>query len=141
MKKIFMLATFLCAVMISSTALAASWTPIDVGEKDSKVFVDKSTIKRGIQSKHYNFSRADGFSAVIRIDINMSDTETISLINLVGFFEENGKKKYIMLESLDENGALAPDDKQLTQVEPENADGTGGTIWPKVYDFVQKNLP
>lgn len=136
MKKFSVLVAFICAVMISSTALAADWVKIDTGD-DSTVYVDKSSIIRGIQSKHYDFSRTDGCSAIVKIEFAMPD-RTVTLINLVGFFEENGAKKYILLESFDENGKLSA--QQLDKVEPEAADGTSGTIWPKVYDYVQKNV-
>lgn len=137
MKKFSVLVAFLCAVMISSTALAADWVKIDTKD-DSTVYVDKSSIVRGIQSKHYDFSRTDGCSAVIKIEFVMPD-QTITMIHLVGFFEENGAKKYILLESLTENGNIEA--QQLDKAEPEAADGTDGTIWPAVYDYVQKNLP
>lgn len=136
MKKFSVLVAFLCAVMISSTALAADWVKIDT-EDDSTVYVDKSSIIRGIQSKHYDFSRNDGCSAIVKIEFAMPD-QTVTLINLVGFFEENGAKKYILLDSLDENGKLTA--QQAENIEVEKADGTAGTIWPKVYDYVQKNL-
>ena len=133
MKKFSILAAFLCAVMISSTALAADWLQLD-GDNNSKFYIDKSSIKRGIQSKHYDFSRTDGYSAIVKMEFTLPD-KTITLIHLIGFFEDNGVKKFILLESLDENGNIAA--QQLDKAEPELLDGT---VWTKFYDYVQKNL-
>ena len=136
MKKISMLMAFLFAVMISSTALAADWVQLD-SDNDSKFYIDKSSIKRGIESKHYDFSRKDGYSTIVKMEFTMPD-QTITMIHLVGLFEDNGVKKYILLESLDANGNLEA--QQSDKAEPELADGTDGTVWPKVYDYVEKNL-
>lgn len=136
MKKFSVLVAFLCAVMISSTALAADWLQLD-GNNDSRFYIDKSSIKRGIQSKYYDFSRTDGYSAIVKMEFIVPN-QTITLIDLVGFFEDNGVKKFIILESFDENGNI--ESQQLDKIEPENADGTSGTIWPKFYDYVQKNV-
>ena len=136
MKKFSMLMAFLFAVMISSTALAADWVQLD-GDKDSKFYIDKSSIKRGIESNYFDFSRKDGYSAIVKMEFIMPD-QTITMIHLVGLFEDNGVKKYILLESLDANGNIEA--QQSDKAEPELADGSDGTIWPKVYDYVQKNV-
>lgn len=138
MKNFSVFMAFIFAVMISSTAFAADWVQVDAGE-GNEVYVDKSSIKRGIESNYYKISRKDGFSAVVKIKLKFGDNETDTLTHLIGFFEENGAKKYYFLEGFDENGNLEA--QQLSAVEAGNADGSDGAIWPYVYDYVQKNLP
>ena len=138
-KKISMLAAFLFAVMISSTALAANWTEIDVGEKDTKIYVDKNSIKRGVQFAELGVDRPDGFSANVKIEFIISDKDTCAMINSMGFFEDNGLKKKCYISKLDENGNPVQDPSFTPEI--SNADGSDGKIWPKVYEYIQKNLP
>ena len=143
MKKFSMLVTFLVAVMISSTALAANWVVVDSSDENGSkttVFVDKDSIKRGSQFKKFNYSRPDGFSVVVKTVFEFKDGENpIIMIMSVGFFEENGAKKYCVFEVCDENGK--PEAGTPDKIEVANADGSDGTIWPKVWDYVEKNLP
>ena len=139
MKKFSIIVAFFFAVMISSTALAADWTEIDVGEKDTKVYVDKSSIKRGVHCAALNVDRSDGFSANIKLEFIISDKETFAMINSMGFFEENGLKKKCYISVIDENGNPVQDPSFKPEISP--ADGSDGAIWPKVYEYIQKNLP
>ena len=140
MKKFSVLMAFVFAVMISSTALAADWTQIEVGAGDDiKVFVDKSSIKREIHSELCGVHREEGFSANVKLEFLMSGQDSFKMINLIGFFEDNGVKKMIYLDKLDENGNILPDAKH--KPEEQNADGSDGEIWPKVFDYIQSNLP
>ena len=139
MKKFSALVAFLFAVMISSTALAADWTEIDAGEKDTKVYVDKSSIKRGVHCAALGVDRSDGFSANIKLEFIITDKETFAMINSMGFFEENGLKKKCYIGVIDENGNPVQDSSFTPEI--SSADGSDGTIWPKVYDYLQKNLP
>lgn len=139
MKKFFMLAAFIFAVTISSTALAADWVLLDTtGDGDAKLntYVDKDSIKRGIHSERYGISRDDGFSVHIKMEFPAE--KSLTMINLVGFYEDNGEKFYLYLDELDANGNPAPEEPRT--VEPAKADGSDGLVWPKVFDYVQKNL-
>lgn len=138
MKKFSIIAAFLFALMISSTTLAANWTEIDVGEEDTKVYVDKDSIKRGVQCAALGVDRSDGFSANIKIEFVISDKETVAMINSIGFFEDNGLKKKCYISKIDENGNPVQDSSFKPEI--SNADGSDGTIWPKIYEYIQKNL-
>ena len=139
MKKFFTLAAFIFAVMISSSALAATWTEIDTGESTTKAYVDKNSIKRGVHSKALGVDRSDGFTANIKLKIIFADNDEFVMINKMGFFEENGLKKKCYLKKIDENGKPVKDDSFKPEVSA--ADGSDGNIWPEVYEYIQKNLP
>ena len=139
MKKFFTLAAFVFAVMISSSALAATWTEIETDEKGTKVYVDKNSIKRGVHCAALNVDRSDGFTANIKLEFIISDKEMFTIINTMGFFEDNGLKKKCYINEIDENGNPV----QNSSIKPEvsAADGSDGKIWPTVYEYIQKNLP
>lgn len=139
MKKFFTLAAFIFAVMISSSALAATWTEIDTSDKTTKVYVDKSSIKRGVHCAALGVDRADGFSANIKLEFIISDKETFMMINTMGFFEDNGLKKKCYISEIDENGNPVQNSSIKTEVSA--ADGSDGEIWPEVYEYIQKILP
>ena len=139
MKKFSILAAFVFAVMICSTALAATWTPINVGEDGTTVFVDKSSIKRGVQSSALGLNRSDGFTANIKLQFDIPDQKPFVMINTMGFFTDNGAKKKCYIAQIDDNGNVVQDPSFKPEISP--ADGTDGVIWPKVYDYIQKNLP
>lgn len=138
--KIFSIAAaFVFAVTIFSTAWAATWTPIDIDEDGTKVFVDKSSIRRGVRCAALGINRADGFTANIKLEMAMPGDKPFVMINTMGFFTDNGSKKKCYIAQIDEDGKPAQD----ASIQPEisDADGKDGTIWPKVYDYLQKNLP
>lgn len=139
MKKFSVLAAFIFAVMISSTALAATWTKIDVGLDDTRVYVDKSSIKRGVHSAELGVDRSDGFSANIKLEFDVPGQKPFVMANAMGFFEDNGQKKKCYISVIDENGNPVKNDQFKPEVSP--ADGSDGEIWPVVYDYIQKNLP
>ena len=134
MKKFSVLMAFVFAVMISSTAWAANWTQI-VTQDGAAVYVVRDSIQREIHSSLCNFDRTDGFSAKIKLEFSGS---SFKMINLIGFYEENGVKKMVYLEKLDENGNVLIDSDN--RAEEQNADGTNGTIWPKVFDWLKGDL-
>ena len=139
MKKFSVMLALLFAVMISSSALAADWVLIDTsveGDVTLNFYVDKDSIKRGIHSERYGISRDDGCSVHVKMEL---PADKITIINLVGLYEENDEKFYLYLEELDANGNPVPEDPRT--VEPAKADGTDGTVWPKVYAYVANNLP
>ena len=140
MKIFSTLAAFVFAVIISSTALAATWTPIDTGGDDgTTVYVDKSSIKRGVQCAALGLNRSDGFTANIKLQFVGPDNKTFAMINTMGFFTDNGVKKKCYIDNLDENGNSVKNGSFKPEISA--ADGSDGEIWPKVYDYVQKNLP
>ena len=139
MKKFSVLAAFIFAVMISSSALAATWTQIEVGGDDAKVYVDKSSIKRGVHSAELGVDRSDGFSANIKLEFDVSGKKPFVMANAMGFFEDNGVKKKCYIGVIDENGNPVKDDRFKPELSA--ADGSDGEIWPAVYDYIQKNLP
>ena len=139
MKKFSVLAAFIFAVMISSTALAATWTQIEVGGDDAKVYVDKSSIKRGVHSAELGVDRADGFSANIKLEFIIPGQKPFVMTNAMGFFEDNGVKKKCYIGVIDENGNPVKNDSFKPELSA--ADGSDGEIWPAVYDYIQKNLP
>ena len=57
----------------------------------------------------------------------------------MGFFTDNGHKKKFYIDNLDDNGNTVKNGSFKPEV--SDADGSDGTIWPKVYDYIQKNLP
>lgn len=141
MKKLSVVMAFVFAIMFSSTALAANWIVVDNDKSGEAVeittSVDKDSIKRGIKSAQYDFSRNDGFSAIVNIKISGKDIDDVKLIYLVGFYEENGVRKYCFLESFDDKGKMQP--KEFTKIESYNVD-SDGDVWPLVWDFIKKNL-
>ena len=139
MKKFFTLAAFVFAVMLSSSALAATWTEIHTSDTNVKVYIDKSSIKRGVHCAALGVDRSDGFSANIKLEFVISDKETLAMINTMGFFEENGLKKKCYISEIDENGNPVQNSSFKPEVSP--ADGSDGRIWPEVYEYIQKNLP
>ena len=139
MKKFSVLAAFIFAVMVSSAALAANWTPIETTDDGTTVYVDKSSIKRGVHCAELGIDRADGFSANIKLEAVMPGQKPFVMINSMGFFKDNGQKKKCYIGVVDENGNPVHDDSFKPEV--SDAEGKDGIIWPKVYDYIQKNLP
>ena len=142
MKKFSIIAAFLFAVMISSTALAADWAEVYSSAEDgfeAVYYVDKDSITRGIQSEKHNFSRPDGFTVMIKTELKTKKPNPIIMYWLTGFFEENGKPKYCILDGLDAEGISHM--KSSDKIVIEDVDGTKGECWPFVYDYCKKNLP
>lgn len=143
MKKFSMVMALVFAIMFSSTAFAANWEQVaSVDESGMKIkyLVDKDSIQRGTNSKKFKtFNRKDGFSAVIKLDMQVKDTEPVAATNLVSFYEENGKRYFAYLDSFDtENKFEADSDKDVIIDTIEVNDGK--EMWLKIWDFVQKNL-
>ena len=106
MKKIFTLAAFVFAVMISSSALAADWVKVQSENSDDfdvACYVDKNSIRHGINAKKYNFSRSDGFTVLIKDEVKTKKPNPVIMYWLTGFFEENGKIKYCILDIMDKD--------------------------------------
>ncbi|MBQ6296568.1 MAG: hypothetical protein IJK81_02615 [Selenomonadaceae bacterium] len=134
MKKISILAAVLLIVAISSTALAANWVYIATREEAGfDVYVDKDSIRHGIHSAKCNITRNDGFSAHIDLKDNQG-----SLIFLVWFWRENGKKHCKFLEVYDENGNSSPYESGFPDRGTEIAENDTETLM--VFDYVENNL-
>ena len=143
MKKFSCLMAFVFVILLSSTALAANWEVVDKNETNGVTIttsVDKDSIKRGINSKQFKMSRKDGFSALIKIAVTSNnDNHDATIINYVGFVEEKGKRCYYYMDSYDEKGKIVPDETSNPKAEAYDVD-KDGEVWPKVWDFITKNL-
>ena len=104
--------------------------------KDIVTSIDKDSIRRGTDSKKFpKFNREDGYSAIIKIDIKLNDTENIEMKHLVSFYEKDGEKKFCMLESFIEGDSPLTEDEVIQ----ENV-YNGGRVWPKVLAYIEKNI-
>ncbi len=142
MKKVFSIAmALIMSIFISGKASAANWEVIDSSETEDKVkivtSVDKDSIKRGTDSKQLpKFNRTDGFSAIMKIEILSNKFKIDDSVFLVSFYEKNGERMYCLLDYYS-NG---PDYKvKESEVTPINVD-MSGSVWPKVYSFIENNL-
>ena len=137
MKKLFTLAAVLLIMAISSTALAANWVYIaTLEEAGFDVYVDKDSIRHGINSAQCNITRNDGFSAHVDIKDRYNQR---SLIFLAWFWRENGKKHCQFLEVYDENGNSSPYESGFPDRGTEIAENDTETLM--VFDYVENNLP
>ena len=136
MKKLFTLAAFLFIVAISSSALAANWVHVATGNDDIvgsiDLYVDKDSIKYGMHSESFQFSRSDGFSANIKVIGELTE------IGRVGFFTERDKKYWVTLDDIDDSGNVVNADNHRDENCYYNvAEG----YWITIYEYVQSNLP
>ena len=135
MKIFSVILAFVIALFTSGNASAANW--VEVENRDSIViFIDKDSIQRGTDSKKFpNFNRKDGYSAIIKLDIKISDSENLDMTHLISFYEKNGERMFCFLESLD--GSNYPEkDSDILQ---EKVD-TKESAFPKIWDYIEKNL-
>ena len=142
MKKAFSIVlALIMAIFISGKASAANWEVIDSAETEDKVkiitSIDKDSIKRGTDSKQLpKFNRTDGFSAIMKLEILSDKFKIDDSVFLVSFYEEKGERMYCLLDYYS-NG---PDYKvKESEVTPINVD-ISGSIWPKVWNFIENNL-
>ena len=140
MRLFSVVAAFVFALFITSSALAANWEVVEVDD-DGKIriitSVDKDSIRRGTDSKAFpKFSRKDGFSAIIKIEFKIKGAKDAEIINnLVSFYEENGVRIYSLLDSY--SATKYPQSEK--DILKENVD-TDGKVWVKVWSFIQGNL-
>ena len=139
MKAISMVVAFIFALFVSSQAYAASWAVVDKveeGEIQIITSVDKDSIKRATNSAKFpKYNRSDGFSAIIKLEINAPSMDRSEMMQLVSFYNENGTKKYCVLEGYGENsGAQSESDVIIANVD------TDGEVWIKVWNFIEKNI-
>lgn len=123
------------ALFIGGTASASNWVEVDKSN-DIVTSIDKDSIRRGTDSKAFpKFNRKDGYSAIVKLDIKMSDSEKIDLTYLVSFYEKNGERMFCLLDGY-------PDQTYPTkesEVMEEKVD-LDGRVWPKVWTYIEKNL-
>lgn len=128
MKKLFMLATLLFTVTISSTTLAANWVHVATSKDEYlpiNLYVDKDSIRRSTNPK---FSYPDGVLAVVK-QVSNKQTFDEGVDEIMGFWTKDGKKYFDYLTSyLDGNS---------TCYNGMVARGEWGIVW----DYVQSNLP
>ena len=144
-KKMFSLKAFSVAMVLAialfvgnGQASAATWEVMSDSDGVT-ISVDKDSIRRGTDSKRFpKFSRKDGFSAIVKIHVHVDskDVQDVELINLVSFYEKDGKRMYCLLDSYGEDKPYPETESDVLQ---ENVD-TDGDVWAKVWDYATKNL-
>lgn len=135
MKIFSVVLAFVIALCIGGTVSAANWVEVD--SRDSIVTsIDKDSIRRGTDSKKFpKFNRKDGYSAIVKLDMKISDSEKIDMTYLISFYEKNGERMFCLLDSYD--NTKYPE-KESDVIE-EKVD-IEGRVWPKVWDYIEKNL-
>ena len=135
MKKFSVIMALVIALFIGGNASAASWEVVSAD--DSIVTsIDKDSIKRGTDSKKFpKFNRKDGYSAIVKLDMKISDSEKIDMTYLISFYEKNGERMFCLLDSYD--NTKYPE-KESDVIE-EKVD-IEGRVWPKVWTYIEKNL-
>ena len=142
MKKAFSIVMALViAIFISGKASAANWSVVESADAGDGVkivtTIDKDSIKRGTDSKKFpKFNRTDGFSAIMKVEILSTKFKIDDTVLLVSFYEENGERMYCTLDDYSENQNYTTKESDIT---PMNV-GTSGSVWPKVWSFVENNL-
>ena len=123
------------AFFIGGKASAASWEAVDT-RSGIVTSVDKDSIRRGTNSKNFpKFNRKDGYSAIVKLDIKISDSEKMDLIYLVSFYEQNGERMFCLLDGYE--GTNYPEKE--SDVLQEKVD-IEGRVWPTVWAYIEKNL-
>ena len=135
MKTFSVIMAFVFALFIGGTVSAANWVEVDTRD-DIVTSIDKDSIRRGTESKKFpKFNRKDGYSAIVKLDIKMSDSETFDMTYLVSFYEKNGERMFCLLDSYDNTNYPAKD----SDVIQEKVD-LEGRVWPKVWTYIENNL-
>ena len=142
MKKAFSIAMALAvAIFISGRASAANWAVIDSVETKDEVkivtSVYKDSIRHGTDSKQFpKFNRTDGFSAIMKIEIQSTKIKMDDSVFLISFYEENGDRMYCTLDDYSGDPNYPTKESEIT---PINVD-MSGSVWPKVWNFIENNL-
>lgn len=135
MKKVSVVIALVIAIFVSSNASAASWVELDT-RNDIVTLIDKDSIKRGTDSKQFpKFNRKDGYSAIVKLDIKISDSEKLDMVYLVSFYEKDGERMFCMLDGYPK----AEYPSKGSEVIQEKVD-IEGRVWAKVLDYIEKNL-
>ena len=135
MKKFSMIIALVVAIFISGNAQAASWVELDT-RNDITTSIDKDSIKHGTDSKNFpNFNRKDGYSAIVKLNVKTSNSESIDMTSLVSFYEKDGERMFCFLDGYPESTYPTKDSEVLQEkVDRE------GSVFPKVWDYIEKIL-
>ncbi len=123
------------ALFIGGTASAATWEVIRT-DGDIVTSIDKDSIRRGTDSKKFpKFNRKDGYSAIVKLDMKISESEKFDMVYLVSFYEQNGERMFCLLDGFGEtNYPEKESDVMQEKVDIE------GRVWPDVWSYIEKNL-
>ena len=75
----------------------------------------------------------------MKIEDNEKKMHQVEATNLYSFYEENGVRKYTILESYDKNGKIAESDEKDILTDDVDAKDSG-TEFPIIWEFIQKKL-
>ena len=135
MKTFSVIMAFVFALFIGGTVSAANWVEVDTRD-DIVTSIDKDSIRRGTESKKFpKFNRKEGYSAIVKLDMKISDSEKLDLTYLVSFYEKNGERIFCMLDGYPESTYPSKESEVL-----EEKVDLEGRVWPKVWDYIEKNL-
>lgn len=135
--KVFTVAlAFVIALFIGGNASAErNWVEVE-NTNDIVFFIDKDSIRRGTDSKKFPmFNRKDGYSAIIKMDMKISESEKLDMVWLISFYEKNGERLFRVLDGYE--GTDSP--SKASEVIEEKVD-LEGRVWPKVLDYIEANL-
>ena len=136
MKKLSVVMALVIAIFIGGTASAATWETVVDDHDGTTISIDKDSIKKGTDSKNFpKFNRKDGFSAIVKINMKIKDSDDMEMINLVSFYEKNGERMFCVLDSL--GGTNYP--QKESDIFQEKID-VDGRIWKDVWAYIEKNL-
>lgn len=123
------------ALFIGGTASAATWEVIRT-DGDIVTSIDKDSIRRGTDSKKFpKFNRKDGYSAIVKLDMKISESEKFDMVYLVSFYEQNGERMFCLLDGFGEtNYPEKESDVMQEKVDIE------GRVWPDVWSYIEKIL-
>lgn len=135
MKSFTVALAFVIALFIGGNASAANWVEVE-STGDIVISIDKDSIRRGTDSKKFpKFNRKDGYSAIIKFDMKISESEKFDTVSLMSFYTKNGERMFCVLDSYE--GTDYP--SKESEVIEEKVD-LEGRVWPKVLDYIEANL-
>ena len=126
---------FVIAIFFCGKASAESFEVID-NDNGIITSIDKDSIRHGTDSKKFpKFNRQDGYSAIVKIDVKINDSENVEMIHLVSFYEKDGEKMYCLLDGFGKTNYPSKE----SEVIQENAD-KDGKVWKKVLSYIYANI-
>lgn len=135
MKTLSVMLAFVIALFIGGNASAANWVEVE-NTNDIVFLIDKDSIRRGTDSKKFPmFNRKDGYSAIIKLDMKISDSEKFEMVSLMSFYTKNGERMFRVLDGYDSTDYPS----KSSEVIEEKVD-LEGRVWPKVLDYIEANL-
>ena len=135
MKMVSAVLALVIALFVGGTASAASWQVIRT-DGDIVTSIDKDSIRRGTDSKKFpKFNRKDGYSAIVKLDMKISESENFDMVYLISFYEKNGERMFCLLDGYGETNYPSKDSEVLQEkVDLE------GRVWPDVWTYIEKHL-